>query len=286
MEGAGTARYLESGHLLSARSGDQLMATPMSPETLELTGPPVPLAREFATRREGAFALFEVTSDGTAIFLPPSEEKGDALQWLGLDGSRTTIADAGEEMNYPSLSPEGSHLACTIWDPGGEKDWNLLIVPTDGSGPPFVFHREPSNEQWPRFSPDGRWLAFTSDRTGTSQVYIQRFPEEGGLFQVSDAGGAYPLWTPDGDALLYLGGDLESLTRARIEPGDPPRISKPGVVRKLPEDLPRQDGRLFGGVDRGGSRLLLIRRATRTDEHLDVIENWFPGLREMAPYGR
>jgi Tol biopolymer transport system component len=55
-----------------------------------------------------------------------------------------------------------------------------------------------------RFSPDGRWLAFDSDESGRSEVYVQAFPGPGGKWQVSAAGGGIPLWRGDGKELFYL----------------------------------------------------------------------------------
>jgi len=376
MKDAGAGRYLASGHLLAARGSGLFVVAPLDTGTFRIPGPAVPLAPEISTESDGVLTLFEATADGTAVFLPAEREGGDQLEWLGLDGSRSTIAEAGKQMMYPALSPDGRrisvvtggrtgqleiydlerrsfaalptgetlvaspvwapdgrslyyqgiregqepglyrlavdgsspaervadtrtvwfypfsvspdghHLAATIWDPDTETDWNISIIPTDGSGPPFEFQKEKANEQWPRFSPDGRWLAFSSNRTGTDQVYIKRFPEQGGLYQISDDGGMSPVWTPDGKGLLYLAADHTTVRGVTLELTDPPRISRPGPMMTLPPDLQVQDRRFFGTLDPDGRRLLLIRNASRAADHLAVIENWWPELRELAPEGR
>ena len=61
----------------------------------------------------------------------------------------------------------------------------------------------PADEQAPAISPDGLWIAYTSDRTGNREIYVERFPELGGEQLISRGGGAYPVWSQDGRELFY-----------------------------------------------------------------------------------
>ncbi|MBD3852827.1 MAG: serine/threonine-protein kinase, partial [Acidobacteria bacterium] len=63
-----------------------------------------------------------------------------------------------------------------------------------------------NDELSPSVSPDGRWLAYASDQAGRDEIYVTRFPNPGGIVQVSVAGGANPLWSPDGRELYYFEG--------------------------------------------------------------------------------
>lgn len=56
----------------------------------------------------------------------------------------------------------------------------------------------------PKFSPDGKWVAYTSDQDGTMQVYVQPFPPTGARYQVTSTGGMTPVWSPDGDRVFYV----------------------------------------------------------------------------------
>ena len=56
----------------------------------------------------------------------------------------------------------------------------------------------------PMFSPDGRWLAYASEESGASEVYVRPFPGPGGQYQISAAGGSRPLWSHDGRQLFFL----------------------------------------------------------------------------------
>ena len=62
-----------------------------------------------------------------------------------------------------------------------------------------------SVETGPSISPDGNWIAYASDETGQSEVYVQRFPELGGKLPISTDGGQQPVWSPDGGELFYRG---------------------------------------------------------------------------------
>src|SRR6202030_1842180 len=65
------------------------------------------------------------------------------------------------------------------------------------------FLRTPFNETAPRFSPDGRWLAYSSDESGRREIYVQPYPGPGGKRQISTEGGTEPVWNPDGRELFY-----------------------------------------------------------------------------------
>jgi Tol biopolymer transport system component len=89
------------------------------------------------------------------------------------------------------------------------------------------------------FSPDGRWLAYGSNESGRSEVYVRPFPPGGGKWQVSDNGGGYPRWSRDGRELFYRTDD--GIMVASVEGlGDTFRAGKPREVLK---------GSFRGGTD-------------------------------------
>ena len=61
----------------------------------------------------------------------------------------------------------------------------------------------PASEGEPTLSPDGHWLAYTSDESGQPEIYVRRFPGLEGRWQLSDGGGINPRWSPDGRELFY-----------------------------------------------------------------------------------
>ena len=75
----------------------------------------------------------------------------------------------------------------------------------DGTSDPEPLFETPALEEHGTVSPDGRWLAYTSDETGSVEVYVRSYPEMGGRTLVSVGGGSLPTWSADGSELLYFG---------------------------------------------------------------------------------
>jgi Tol biopolymer transport system component len=80
----------------------------------------------------------------------------------------------------------------------------------DGKARPFV--TSPVHEEDGRFSPDGRWVAYTSDESGQFEIYVRPFPDPGARRQVSTRGGAMPRWRADGRELFYIAPDNELMS--------------------------------------------------------------------------
>ena len=74
------------------------------------------------------------------------------------------------------------------------------------------------DEQHGRFSPDGKWVAYTSNESGRQEVYVQSFPVSGAKFQISSGGGREPHWRKDGTELFYIGED-RTLTAVPVKLG-------------------------------------------------------------------
>ena len=90
-----------------------------------------------------------------------------------------------------SWSPDGQLLAFTEINPTTGYDiWVLRMG--DRKAQPFL--RTPFNESAPRFSPDGRWLAYVSNESGRYEIYVQPYPGPGGKWQISTEGGTEPVW--------------------------------------------------------------------------------------------
>ena len=107
---------------------------------------------------------------------------------------------------YPSdWSADGRFLAYYRTDPKTQLD--LWILPLFGDRKPFPLLHTEFNESQGQFSPDGRWMAYVSDQSGSSQIYVQSFPELTGNWQISIDGGSRPRWRRDGKELFYVAPD-------------------------------------------------------------------------------
>jgi Tol biopolymer transport system component len=84
-----------------------------------------------------------------------------------------------------------------------ETAWDIWQLPLSGDRKPVPFLKTQFQEILPVLSPDGRFLAYTSNESGRAEVYVQSFPGPGGKWQISTAGGSEPHWRSDGKELYY-----------------------------------------------------------------------------------
>ena len=130
-------------------------------------------------------------------------------------------------------------------------------------------------------SPDGRWLAYTSNESGANEVYVRPFPNtSGGRWQVSNGGGSQARWSPDGRALYFLDGTSANLIEARVS-------TTPAFALSGTHPLFATTGFLTDAfqtsydVTRDGQFVFLRARpaaATRAPQ-LVRVDNWFSDLR-------
>jgi len=132
-----------------------------------------------------------------------------------------------------------------------------------------VIAATPASEDEPRVSPDGKWVAFTTDESGMTEVVVRAFPGPGPKIQVSTNGGNEPLWSRDGRRLFYRGG--QKFVAAEI-------ITVPGLAVKsrtpLFDDvfLPPTERHANFDVSPDGTRFLLLKSVG--EERLIVARNW------------
>jgi serine/threonine protein kinase/Tol biopolymer transport system component len=147
------------------------------------------------------------TPDGRSlVFSSPS-----GLQRVPADGSSlpVTIRGRGSELVAPvtaaqaSYSPDGKWL---VFQSRGD----VMAVRTDGDTSTRVMIADVANQMVPMLSPDGRWIAYSSDESGTFQVYVRPFPDtKVAKRQVSLASGYAPRWSRSGRELFYFDGNQD-----------------------------------------------------------------------------
>jgi serine/threonine-protein kinase len=132
-------------------------------------------------------------------------------------------------------------------------------------------------------SPDGKWLAYQSDETGRTEVFIRSFPNtEGFKRQVSNGGGAAPLWARDGRELFYLGQD-KTMMVVRLTGGSPITISQPATLFRVHDDLLSVEYEFYTPWDVTADGRFIMARARRVTDRvvtpIVVAENWFSELK-------
>jgi Tol biopolymer transport system component len=150
------------------------------------------------------------TPDGKHILFR-SVSNDQSLDWVRSDGAGDPQRLLGSQnyLNAWSFSPDGRRLAYMERNPETGIDlWMLPLDITDPDHPkpgkPEPFLRTPADELVPRFSPDGRWIAYRSNESGSNEIYVRPYPAGGGgKWQISSSAGLYPLWANNGRELYY-----------------------------------------------------------------------------------
>ena len=138
------------------------------------------------------------------------------------------------------------------------------------------------NESSAAISPNGQWMAFTSDQSGRSEVYLTRFPSVDGRIQVSTDGGRQAVWSRDGRRLYYNSGRAQIMA-VDVSTASPPALSRPIEFTRLPLAPPTRG--TFDVMPDG--RLLVVddESAGGVAEELRIVVNWFDELRQKMAGG-
>ncbi len=139
----------------------------------------------FQSNRKGRSALYQKVSSGT--------------------GNEEFLIQEGGLKVPTDLSSDGRFLAYHVID-NKTKTWDLGLYSV-AEKKTSVFLSTPAAEVNGRFSPDGRWIAYQSDESGTVEVYVRPFPGNGGKWQISTAGGGQPVWNRNGKEIFYVSAD-------------------------------------------------------------------------------
>lgn len=171
-----------------------------------------------------------------------------------------------------SWTADGSVLLFTEYHPDTGSDIWMLERASERVTP---FVRTPFNEYTPALSPDGRYVAYTTDESGRPEIHLVTFPEATGKRQLSTDGGAEPMWSPDGHELFYRSGDRlmrVDMSRGPEDAGVPTTLFE-GRFERGTVTLANYD------VVENGSRFLMVRAEDLRPPHsLLVTLGWFRDL--------
>ena len=221
----------------------------------------------FASGREGGPGLFSKRADGTG----PVEllMMGESTQFL---------------IPY-SWSPDGRTLAFSYVGLDTSADIGVLTLEGDREWHPLLMTA--SSELHPAISPNGAWIAYTSDVSSRPEIYVERFPDLGDRQTISTGGGRTPHWSPAGDELFYRRLDGAMMV-VPIDTGQ-------GFVPGTPEVVfGGASYRVFGppffmnyDLSPDGDRFLMIKTGATSDNaestQAILVQNWFEELTRLVP---
>ena len=237
------------------------------------------------------------TPDGRHIVFRSTNPAASGLYGIRSDGSseakRLTEGKQGESPG--SFSPDGKRLAIVQTGDGSQADIFTMPAETDSGigtfglrlGKAELFLGTPFRETNPRFSPDGRWLAYISNESGKSEVYVRPFPGPGGKWQISTGPGSAPRWSRDGRELLYLGqrGDVMAVSYTAQNgafAAGKPRVWSEARLSLLSATYDiAPDGKRLAAIALGQSEVGRLPRP-----QLTFLLNFIDELRRKAPAGK
>ena len=215
---------------------------------------------------DGKRIIYRSTRGGTLnLFAKAADGSGEE--------ERLTVSETNQAPQ--SESPDGQALVLT-----DTNSRDLWVLPLVGNSKPHPFFTSPFLESGGAFSPDGRWLAYSSDESGRNEVYVQPFPAGGRKVQISRDGGIEPRWAHTGE-LFYRNGDKLMVVTLATQPAL--NVGQSQMV--FERQYATAGGASSFDVRSDGQRLLMIKEGEQAASatQINVMLNWTEELKRLVP---
>jgi serine/threonine protein kinase len=173
-------------------------------------------------------------------------------------------------MSFPSSwTPDGKFLIYRTQDL--KTGWDVWMLPLSGDRKPQPLLQTKASEQHGEVSPDGKWLAYDSDESGSIEVYVTQFPQPARSWRVSTSGGTQPHWRGDGKELFFVSGD--KLMAVSVSSGTEFQAGTPQPLFDIERGIyaPSKDGQRF---------LVRVTTEKAPSPPISVVLNWSSGLKK------
>jgi serine/threonine-protein kinase len=304
--GKSTAQAWQVDWLDSSGKMQPLLATPGAYGLPRLS----PDGRKLAFLNGGDIYIYDIDRDtssrltfagenGVPVWAPDGKHiafqtVGAGLFWIRSDGAgnpQRVLESSNNTVLPGSFSPDGRRLAYVESSPDTGVDiWTLPLDLTDPDHPkpgkPEPFLRTPADESVPRFSPDGRWIAYRSNESGGTEIYVRPFPAgNGGKWQISSGGGLYGLWAKNGHELFYETGDNRIMAADYTVDGG---SFVPGKPRVWSDKQLFYTGTSNLDITPDGKRFAVFTLpetapGAKGSVHVTMLENFFDELKRRIP---
>jgi serine/threonine-protein kinase len=254
--------------------------------------------------------IFILELDRGALTRFTFEGKNHIPVWTP-DGQRLTFASASKAQRQPNLfwkMTDGSSVVEQLltskqhqdpgsWSPDGkvlayaelhtETNWDIWLLRLEGKRWSEPFLQTRFDEYHPNISPDGRWLAYSSNESGRLEVYVQPFPHGRGKWLISTEGGREPLWARNGRELFYRSGKKVMAVAIITEPAfvaERPRLLFEGFYLDADDSLGfTAFGRPNYDVSPDGRFLMIKPEPRPSSTQINLVLNWFEELKRLVP---
>ena len=216
----------------------------------------------FASNRGGLYTLYRKTTGGSGQeeLLLPIPVVDQPTQW----------------------SRDGRFIVYQETDPKTRSDlWVLPMGGTAAQRKPIPFLRTEFNEMQGQLSPDSRWMAFASNRSGRREVYVRPFPPGDGEWSISVAGGQKPRWRADGNEMFFVAADGKMMAvPVKATAGTKPAFEAGVPVALFDAPIPPESTVSGYDVTADGKRFIIAATsgAGTASPPLTVVTNWTAGL--------
>jgi serine/threonine protein kinase len=219
---------------------------------------------------DGRRVVFQSTRKGTAH-----------LYWKlssGTGGADELLLESDQNKAPTDWSSDGRFLLVRSNDP--QTGYDLWVLPMFGDKKPFPFLKTPFEEREGQFSPDGKWIAYQSNKSGQFEIYVQPFPGPGEEFRISTSGGAQPRWNKNGKEIFYVSLDSKMMAATvKLQDGQSLETGTPTAlfpVRIAGGPLPGVNMQQYAVSSDGQRFLVNLATDEGATSSITLIYNWHP----------
>ena len=205
--------------------------------------------------------------DGSRILYVNGKSADTRILSRPWDGSGTESLMLARGM-LAEIAPGAAGGLSAIRTLDGPRD--IYIAPTDSLAALKPFVAGPADEVNPRISPDGKWLAYQSNESGPSEVFVRPIPGPGARVPVSVGGGIYPRWAPDGRTLYYRA--PTHIIAARLSPQGPLDVVKRDTL--FADNYAKEGEGQGWDVFPNGKQFVFLKGLPTAPSKLMVVVNW------------
>ena len=220
---------------------------------------------------DGRFVIFRLdSSDRYGIYQQPAD---------GSEAPRL-LHGATEDLMPGDVSRDGVLVFAAGEQTGRRSIWTMPL--TGSQATPFL--QTPALEHMPVFSGDGKWIAYASNETGRSEIYVRAYPSTGAPARtISEDGGTAPLWSPDGTELFYRN-PAGSLVAVPMREGA--RAGRTQELFRVQGRFRTSGNAAAYDIERNGRRFIMVTEPDNprpVREQITVVVNWLDELKRLVP---
>ncbi|MFQ5448141.1 MAG: hypothetical protein ACE5FF_14550, partial [Saprospiraceae bacterium] len=239
-----------------------------------------PVKQEFSQFTfEGSNSFPIWTPDGKHITYSSNRNGSSNIYMKAIKAETAEVQlTSGDNRQLPtSWSADGTVLAFCEDHPDSNLDIMLLKFDSDTTVQSLISTR--FNEQEAKFSPNGKWVAYTSDKSGRNEIYVQSYSGDAAPVRVSEKGGSSPIWHPNSQRLYFR--QRNTLMSVSIK-------TKPVFEADKPEEMFKMANRFeYYTISPGGEQFVfVVEEQAQSIKHFNIVLNWDEELKQQVDSGK